>query len=74
MSDQHTETTPAQTDAPVTEIVSDAAFGTDEAPGLDAGYSGLVSFVDAETREILNLLGDDSSAGGCCGGSCGCSA
>lgn len=38
--------------------------------------NGLRAFVDAETREILALLGEGDGAeqGGCCGGSCGCGA
>jgi len=31
------------------------------------------SFADAETREILKLLGDSGADSGCCGGTC-CSA
>lgn len=34
---------------------------------------GAASFADAETREILNLLGESDAGGSCCGGSC-CSA
>ncbi|SDQ26479.1 hypothetical protein [Leucobacter chromiiresistens] len=32
-----------------------------------AGLDGAASFADAESREIMNLLGD---GGSCCGGSC----
>ena len=39
----------------------------------EAGFTGAAGFADAEAREILNLLGDDSAGGSCCGGSC-CSA
>lgn len=39
---------------------------TDPAAGLD----GAASFADAETREILNLLGNTPAGGSCCGGSC----
>lgn len=35
--------------------------------------AGVTGFVDAETREILNLLGEAEAEGGCCGGGC-CSA
>ena len=37
-----------------------------------SGWSGAAGFADAETREILSLLGGQGS-GACCGGSC-CSA
>lgn len=42
------------------------------APALDpeAGLQGAAAFADAETREILNLLGDAEAGGSCCGGSC----
>lgn len=38
-------------------------------------FGSLAAFADAESREILNLLNQDSgddndAAGGCCGGSC----
>lgn len=37
----------------------------------EAANFGAAGFADAETREILNLLGTDvESAGSCCGGSC----
>lgn len=42
----------------------------------EAGITGAAAFADAESREILNLLGGEAStdeAGGCCGGGC-CSA
>ncbi|SJN10426.1 hypothetical protein FM113_09085 [Leucobacter sp. 7(1)] len=35
-----------------------------------AGLDGAASFADAETREILNLLGNTPAGGSCCGGSC----
>lgn len=35
-----------------------------------AGIAGAAAFADAETREILNLLGDDADGGSCCGGGC----
>ncbi|MFV0433386.1 MAG: hypothetical protein ACK5LO_05340 [Leucobacter sp.] len=37
---------------------------------LDAGMQGAAAFADAETREILNLLGETEAGGSCCGGSC----
>lgn len=41
----------------------------------DASFASAASFADAESREILNLLGgntatDDSAESGCCGGGC----
>lgn len=36
----------------------------------EAGLEGAASFADAESREILNLLGDADSGASCCGGSC----
>lgn len=36
----------------------------------EVDLEGAASFADAETREILNLLGDGESGGSCCGGSC----
>lgn len=39
----------------------------------EASIAGAAAFADAESREILNLLGGDASgddAGGCCGGGC----
>lgn len=48
--------------------------GTEEALGAGAetlsAEAGIAAFADAETREILNLLGDQDSGGACCGGSC----
>ncbi|MHA3724528.1 hypothetical protein ACXR2T_11685 [Leucobacter sp. HY1910] len=44
------------------------------APNLNsaASIAGAAAFADAEAREILNLLGEESgeAAGGCCGGGC----
>lgn len=37
---------------------------------FEASIAGAAAFADAETLEILNLLGDDAAAGSCCGGSC----
>jgi len=67
------ETAPAG-DATVSASPADledafAATGT----SAEAGFAGAASFADAESREILNLLGDDAAGGSCCGGSC-CSA
>lgn len=42
----------------------------------EASLESAAAFADAESREILNLLGgsaSDEDAGGCCGGGC-CSA
>lgn len=37
----------------------------------DAVFGGAASFADAESREILNLLGGGTpQADGCCGGAC----
>lgn len=39
----------------------------------EASIEGAAAFADAESREILNLLGGDASgedAGSCCGGGC----
>lgn len=36
--------------------------------------TGVTGFVDAETREILNLLGETENSGGCCGSGGCCSA
>lgn len=35
-----------------------------------ASYAGAAAAAEAETREILNLLGDAEAGGACCGGSC----
>jgi len=37
---------------------------------VPASFAGAASFADAESREILNLLGEGDSGGACCGGSC----
>lgn len=36
----------------------------------DTGAMGAAGFADAETREILSMLGGDGGGGSCCGGSC----
>ena len=53
-----------KTEAEVSQVAPHTE--TDPAAGLD----GAASFADAETREILNLLGNTSAGGSCCGGSC----
>ena len=53
---------------PATTPADPAAPGT-AVPHSDAGI-GAASFASAESREILNLLGDSESGGSCCGGSC----
>ncbi|GAA1794832.1 MULTISPECIES: hypothetical protein [Leucobacter] len=61
MSDT-TKETALSDEAASAVIAADAAF--------ESGF-GAAGFADAESREILNLLGDDAAAGGsCCGGSC----
>lgn len=71
----NTPNTESAAPAAVAEPVS-AAAETNPAAGLDgasldgASLDGAASFADAETREILNLLGDSDGAGSCCGGSC----
>lgn len=55
MTDQH-RTDSTASEAPMAESEVD--------------LGGAASFADAETREILNLLGDSDSGGSCCGGSC----
>lgn len=48
------------------ETTAATAAETNPAAGLESA----ASFADAETREILNLLGDSEAGGSCCGGSC----
>ncbi|PII82838.1 hypothetical protein BMH32_03935 [Leucobacter sp. OLJS4] len=61
MSDT-TKETALSDEAASAVIAADAVF--------ESGF-GAAGFADAESREILNLLGDDAAAGGsCCGGSC----
>lgn len=46
---------------------------TEHAAAVDvepAEIEGAAAFVDAETREILSLLGESDAGGSCCGGSC----
>ncbi|RZT68710.1 hypothetical protein [Leucobacter luti] len=49
-----------------TEPAAATVAETNPATGLDTA----AGFADAETREILNLLGDTPAGGSCCGGSC----
>lgn len=58
----------AMTEAAVTEQVAEATEGLGEASQMDG--LGAASFADAETREILQLLGQSDAADGCCGGGC----
>lgn len=57
-----------------TEAVDTAAAAVEAEISADldprAGASGIAGFADAESREILNLLGSGASGGSCCGGSC----
>ena len=60
-------------DTTQTETLAETATeAAEEQESFGAGFAGAAGFADAETREILNLLGDQSG-GSCCGGSC-CSA
>lgn len=36
----------------------------------EQGFMSAAGFADAESREILNLLGQGESGASCCGGSC----
>lgn len=66
----NTPNTESAAPAAIAEPVT-AAAETNPAASLDgASLDGAASFADAETREILNLLGDSDGAGSCCGGSC----
>lgn len=62
------ETTQTAADAARAAEAAAPAVPADTNP--EAGLDGAASFADAETREILNLLGNGSAGGGCCGGSC----
>ncbi|MBK0418470.1 hypothetical protein JD276_05405 [Leucobacter sp. CSA1] len=63
----------AETSEASVEDRAEAGVGGEPAgEPAEAGFAGIASFADAESREILNLLGDDAG-GSCCGGSC-CSA
>lgn len=65
------ETTQTAADASQAAEAAVPAGTADTNP--EAGLDGAASFADAETREILNLLGNGSggsAGGGCCGGSC----
>lgn len=61
-----------ETEAAV-ERAEEAAAPDQPGTASEVGIGGAASFADAESREILNLLGDAESGGACCGGSC-CSA
>ena len=63
MTEHRTEATDAVAD-PTT------AAAPDEAGHAGAAAPGAAAFADAESREILNLLGDGAAGGSCCGGSC----
>lgn len=56
---------PAEEVEPAAEAGAEVAF---HEPA--AGLGGAASFADAESREILNLLGGGMNDGACCGGSC----
>lgn len=66
--------TEAATEAP--EAVAGDLAAVAEGPAAVAedpaeqSFAGVASFADAESREILNLLGDTAEGGSCCGGSC----
>lgn len=47
-------------------VAAETAAQTSPAAGLESA----AGFADAETREILNLLGDAEAGATCCGGSC----
>lgn len=57
-------------DPTLTETVHDRAEHQTDEPRFGMFVGGAASFADAESREILNLLGDDAAGGSCCGGSC----
>ena len=65
------ETTQADT-TQVNSAQADSAAASGAAPELnpEAGIGGAAAFANAESMEILNLLGDASGAGSCCGGGC----
>lgn len=55
----------------VTDTAASAAENIDV--NAEASMAGLAAFASAETREILNLLGQTDAGdaeGGCCGGGC----
>ena len=64
MSDRITEPPVSAEQAPLSE----QAEGSVQT--VPVSFAGAASFADAESREILNLLGESDSSGGCCGGSC----
>ncbi|MGJ0203780.1 hypothetical protein [Leucobacter sp. gxy201] len=56
-----------RTEAPMASAAMQSEHHEAETPFFSEGAA---SFADAETREILNLLGESDAAGGCCGGGC----
>lgn len=48
--------------------VADVAQAQPEQPEQE--FMSAAGFADAESREILNLLGEGDSGASCCGGSC----
>lgn len=75
-ADTNTDTNTDTRGAKMSDTTAVEAAQTDagtEAVTTEEGFAGAAAFADAEAREILNLLADDSAGGSCCGGSC-CSA
>ncbi|KTR87166.1 hypothetical protein [Leucobacter chromiiresistens] len=66
MTDQQRTESPASTERAVGADAAAAPAVTESAAPY-TGLDGAASFADAESREIMNLLGD---GGSCCGGSC----
>ncbi|MGK0721296.1 hypothetical protein [Leucobacter sp. W1478] len=56
-----------QVSAELPEVTEQAELSEQSTP---VSFAGAASFADAESREILNLLGESDSGGACCGGSC----
>lgn len=58
----------------MSERITEPQIPTEQSESFEqtvpASFTGAASFADAESREILNLLGEGDSAGACCGGSC----
>jgi hypothetical protein len=50
--------------------MTDQQQPTTESVPSEPGFMSAAGFADAESREILNLLGQGESGGSCCGGSC----
>lgn len=53
-----------------TQNETEAPEQIEETTSFDAGLPSAAAFADAETREILNLLGNSAEGGSCCGGGC----